>query len=149
MVYEDSIFGKVIIDDPLAIKIIKNPEFQRLKDILCQGVPDRYYCFKGFSRYEHSIGVYLILKKLNADRKEQIAGLLHDISHKAFSHIYDWIIKDYTKNGDLEDTQDNLHANFLDKSTIKNILLDYELDPNEIFDLEKICSSFRGAGENL
>jgi hypothetical protein len=137
MIYQDSIFGKTLIDDPLVVEIIHNPEFQRLRKIVCQGVPDKYYCFRGFSRYKHSIGVYLILRKLGAGYKEQIAGLLHDISHKAFSHIYDWMIKDYTKNGDLEDAQDKLHANYIDKSTIRKLLLKNKLDPHEIFDLEK------------
>lgn len=137
MIYEDSIFGSVIIEDPVVIKIIENPEFQRLRKIICQGVPEKYYCFKGFPRYEHSVGVYLILKMLNADYKEQIAGLLHDISHKAFSHVYDWIIKDYTKSGDLEDAQDKLHSTFIDKSSIKQILTEAGLDPSEVFDLDK------------
>lgn len=137
MVYEDSIFGSVVIDNPVVIKIIENPEFQRLKKIICQGVPEKYYCFRGFPRYEHSIGVYLILNKLNADYKEQIAGLLHDISHKAFSHVYDWIIKDYTKNGDSEDAQDKLHSKFIEKSSIKQLLTEANLDPQEIFDLDK------------
>jgi len=137
MIHNDSIFGKVTIEDPLVEEIINNPEFQRLKKIVCQGVPDKYYCFKGFSRHAHSIGVYLILKKLKASYEEQIAGLLHDISHKAFSHVYDLIIKDYTKNGDLDDAQDNLHTSYSDKSTIKKLLLNHRLDPYEIFDLNK------------
>lgn len=137
MIHEDLIFGRAVIEDPLAVKIISNSEFQRLKKIICQGVPGKYYCFRGFSRYDHSIGVYLILKKLNADYREQIAGLLHDISHKAFSHVYDWVIKDYTKNGDMEDAQDNFHTSYIDKSTIKALLLEHDLNPHEIFDLNK------------
>ena len=76
MIHRDPIFGEVSIVDPLVVKIIKNSEFQRLKKLICQGVPDKYYCFKGFTRFDHSIGVYLILNKLNAGYEEQIAGLL-------------------------------------------------------------------------
>jgi uncharacterized protein len=137
MIHWDHIFGKTLINDPLVTRIIENPEFQRLKNLVCQGVPDKYYCNKGFSRYDHSIGVYLILKKLNADYNEQIAGLLHDISHKAFSHVYDWIVKDHTKSGDMEDAQDNLHKSYLDKSSIKKLLIEFHLAPYEVFDLDK------------
>jgi len=137
MVYKDNIFGKVVISDRLASKIIKHPEFQRLKKIACQGIPERYYFTRVFNRFEHSIGVYLILKKINADYKEQIAGLLHDISHKAFSHVYDWVIKDYTKSGNMEDAQDILHATYLNKSTIKKLIIDHGIEPYDLFDLNK------------
>ena len=42
--------------------------------------------------FEHSLGVYLLLRRLGADRREQVAGLLHDISHTAFSHAVDFLI---------------------------------------------------------
>jgi HD superfamily phosphohydrolase len=62
--------------------------------------------------------VLLILNKLGVDYKEQIAGLLHDISHKSFSHVYDWIVKDHTVSGDKEEAQDDLHKIYIRKSSL-------------------------------
>ena len=55
------------------------------------------------SRLEHSIGVMLLIKTLGGTELEQIAGLLHDISHTAFSHVGDYIVdnKDETYHEQL------------------------------------------------
>jgi HD superfamily phosphohydrolase len=43
------------------------------------------------NRFEHSLGVCFLLRKLGASLEEQAAGLVHDISHTAFSHVVDYI----------------------------------------------------------
>jgi hypothetical protein len=95
-----------------------------LKDISQLGMPDKYYHIKGFSRYEHSLGVRILLKNLGAGLEEQIAGLLHDVSHPPFSHVIDWVIGDPTK----EDYQDRIHEDFLKSSEIPNILQEHGFD---------------------
>jgi uncharacterized protein len=134
MLIEDPIYGKQLIKDNLIEALITCGEFTRLKKLNCNGVPDKYYNFTGYSRFDHSIGVYLLLGRFGATYKEQVAGLLHDISHKAFSHIYDWVIKDQSVKGDQEDAQDKLHPGMV-KSKIAEILGSAGFVPSEIFDL--------------
>ena len=95
---------KEIIEEKVLIDLIDSPSVQRLKDISQFGVPDKYYFRKGYSRFEHSTGVFILLKKLGASLEEQVAGLLHDVSHTAFSHVVDWISGDPTKENYQDDT---------------------------------------------
>lgn len=50
------------------------------------------------TRLEHSIGVMLLIRKLGGSELEQIAGLLHDISHTAFSHVGDYVFGNTEEN---------------------------------------------------
>ena len=43
------------------------------------------------SRLEHSIGTMLLVERLGGSLKEQIAALLHDVSHTVFSHVIDHV----------------------------------------------------------
>lgn len=134
MIVEDPIYGRNAIKDELIKSLINCAEFQRLKRLNCNGVPDKYYYFNGFSRYDHSLGVYFLLVRFGASYKEQVAGLLHDISHKAFSHVYDWVINDPTVKGDQEDAQDRFHMNMAN-SEAGRIIERFNINPLEIFDL--------------
>jgi hypothetical protein len=80
MIINDKIYGKVKIEEPVLLKLLKSPSVLRLKNISQFGVPDLYYHFKNYSRYEHSVGVMILLRKLGATLEEQVAGLLHDVS---------------------------------------------------------------------
>jgi uncharacterized protein len=127
---KDKVYGSFKITDPILIELLKSKAVLRLKKIRQQGLPkDWLYGFE-FSRYEHSVGVLLLLKKLNASLKEQVAGILHDVSHMAFSHLYDYLIENYD-----ESHGDNIFYDFLKKDKeIKSILKKYNLSLKEIYD---------------
>ena len=100
--------------EPILLKIIDTPEFQRLKNIKQLGVC--YYVFSGAShnRFEHSLGVShlanILMNNLKNKQPElkitdrqillvKIAGLVHDLGHSCFSHFFDnYFIKDKFKN---------------------------------------------------
>ncbi|MBS3080371.1 NUDIX domain-containing protein [Candidatus Pacearchaeota archaeon] len=133
LIIEDKVYGREEIKEKILVELINSKPVQRLRHIFQYGMPDEYYHKKNFSRYEHSIGVMILLRRLNASLKEQIAGLLHDVSHTAFCHVIDWVIGDPSK----EDFQDNNHLNFILNSEIKFILEKYNYGIREIADIDK------------
>lgn len=72
---------------------------------------------------------------LGASLEEQVAGLLHDVSHPAFSHIYDWAIEDPVgKLVRAEDGQDKRHQAFIKSSELPEIISDHGFSVERISD---------------
>ncbi len=62
-----------------------------------------YYQFKYFvSRYDHSLTCALLTYYLTNDKTKTITALLHDISTPCFSHVIDYMNKDYKKQETTE-----------------------------------------------
>jgi hypothetical protein len=133
MKIEDRIYGVFSVEAPVLRELVTTPSFERLQRIAQFGIPDRYYHLKNFSRYEHSLGVMILLAKLGASEAEQVAGLLHDVSHTAFSHVIDWVMGDSLK----EDYQDKHHESVVVNSEIADILRKYGYDPQGIANFER------------
>ena len=114
----DKVYGTIEISEQVLMDLINSPTLQRLKAVHQQGMPKEYYHLPVFSRFDHSVGVLILLKSLNASIEEQIAGLLHDISHTAFSHLVDWVIGNPSK----QDSQDSSYFEVLKNSEIPKIL---------------------------
>ena len=115
-------FGQKI-DCSDVILVINSDVMQRLKHIDQSGGA-RYFGVKlpPFSRYEHSIGVYAVLKKANISKDELVAGLLHDASHTVFSHVGDYIWTDDVNKYTNESYQDKVHLDYLHKGKMDKIL---------------------------
>ena len=128
-ILNDSLYGKHQIDNPILIELLNSNALKRLKKINQLGVPDRYYHKKGFPRYEHSVGVMLLLQILGADEENQIAGLLHDAPHMAFSHVYDYL----DPNTIAKENYHDQHAvKILGQSDVPEILSKYGYDFKDI-----------------
>jgi hypothetical protein len=89
--WNDRVYGDVAIDDPAILAIVATPTVRRLERIRQAGPSALAFPFKTVTRLEHSLGVYLLLRRLGAPLREQVAGLLHDVSHTAFSHAVDFL----------------------------------------------------------
>lgn len=98
MVVTDPLYGDLQIDDHIVTALIETPAFQRLKRINQYGGVNFIYDNFQTTRYEHSIAVYHILRTIGAAYEVQIAGLLHDIGHTAFSHMVDMALESETEN---------------------------------------------------
>ncbi len=127
MIILDGVYGKEEVTEPVLIELINSKPLQRLKNISQFGIPEGYYYLNTFSRFEHSVGVMILLRRLGAGLEEQIAGLLHDVSHTAFSHIVDWVFG----NSLNEDFQDKELKNFISKTNIPEILEKHGYDPSK------------------
>lgn len=126
-----TVFGDIQEENPAILDLINSQAMQRLKQIDQSG-PPAYFVkdYPKFSRYDHSLGVYALLKRYNTPLKEQIAGLTHDASHTAFSHLAD-IIFQSGKNR-TESYQDTIHPWFLKQMHIDDILASYNLSIDDI-----------------
>ena len=132
MKINDVVYGFEEIKNPVLVDLILSSPMQRLKGISQFGIPEKYYHKKTFSRYEHSLGVLILLKRLGASLEEQVAGLLHDVSHSAFSHVIDWLIGDPSK----ENYQDEALLSFIENSKVPKILEKYGFDYKKIANQE-------------
>jgi len=104
-----NLWGDIEVSD-LALRVIDTPHFQRLHYIKQTGMSYKVFPGANTSRFEHSIGVYGITRTLldhlfkkqpelldgcDARRQELIciAGLVHDIGHGPFSHLFDYFLE--------------------------------------------------------
>lgn len=130
MLVEDNVYGEVDIQEPVLIELLNSSSVNRLRGIQQYGIPRQYYEMPGFTRYDHSVGVMVLLKRLGAGLCEQISGLLHDVSHTAFSHVTDYVF------GDSEKAQDARHKGYLLSTELPGILSKYGLDPEHVADID-------------
>lgn len=91
MIIHDSLYGNANIQSSILFDLIRSKPMQRLKNINQAGISGYIIPWKKVSRLDHSIGVMILLKTFSANLKEQIAGLIHDVSHTAFSHVADFV----------------------------------------------------------
>ncbi|NQV13734.1 MAG: HD domain-containing protein [Parcubacteria group bacterium] len=116
MKYQDRIYGSVEIKEPVILELIACPAIQRLKEIDCAGYMRAHFPDIERSRFEHSMGVFLLLRKYNASLEEQIAGLIHDVSHSAFSHCVDYALAAGSQKE--QNHQDNVFDAFVRQTEI-------------------------------
>lgn len=115
----DTIYGTYTVTEPVIIDLIEHPMMQRLREVNQYGFS--YYLDRPlhYNRYDHSVGVFVLLRKYGASECEQIAGFLHDASHGAGSHILDFLFK----SGDgINSYQDDHHEEFLIQSGLADTL---------------------------
>ena len=93
MKINDKIYGLEAINEPVLMDLINSKPIQRLKKIQQAGITGHILKDRDYTRYEHSVGVMILLRKKGASLEEQIQGLLHDVAHTAFSHVVDFIFK--------------------------------------------------------
>lgn len=138
MKYKDRVYGEFEITEPVILELIESAPLQRLKYIDQGGYrplwakPDVDVGKYDHSRFAHSVGVYLLLYRYSASIEEQISGLIHDISHSAFSHCIDYILDSGSEKEHKH--QDDMFDAYIKDTEIPAIIKRYGFDPEHIFD---------------
>ena len=109
----DPLYGSYEIVEPVLLDVLGTAAVQRLRIVLQHGITGLIGVTNPTTRYDHSVGVMLLIRKLGsasgstkASLKEQIAALLHDISHTAFSHVIDYVFGDHDGQGYHEEQKE-------------------------------------------
>ena len=127
MYYDDPVYGTVEIDKPVILDLLNSPCMLRLKKVDQAGFLKHFRPDEDkITRFEHSVGVFLLLKLFGASLEEQIAGLLHDVSHTAFSHCSDYLGSHDDQKKQTH--QDDVFKAFVSASEIPAILTRHKID---------------------
>ena len=132
MTYSDRLYGQIEINEPAILELIACPTLQRLKGVDQGGYFEPYIAGCAHSRFEHSLGVYILLKNQGASLEEQVSGLIHDVSHAAFSHCIDYVLDAGSEKE--HNHQDNIFEAFVRRSEIPAIIKKHGLDLDYILD---------------
>ncbi|KAL3691952.1 hypothetical protein R1sor_005603 [Riccia sorocarpa] len=100
----DNVHRSIYVD-ALSLRFVDTEQFQRLRDVRQLGLCHMVYPGAVHTRFEHSLGTYYLAdqaisriknfqgEELGIERSDlkvvKLAGLLHDIGHGPFSHVFD------------------------------------------------------------
>lgn len=124
---------------PFLREFAEMPQMQRLKQVGmncgCEytGFP-RFRGLKPYSRYDHSIGVALIIWHFTGDIQQTLAGLFHDITTPVFAHVVDFLNGDHLRQ---ESTEAGMEEFLWSAGEIRSRLRKYGLTPMQVSDYHR------------
>ena len=130
--------NNLIISDNFLDKYLESKALLRLKKVgyfcgMDYASKDIYDFPEYISRFDHSLDVALLTYRFTNNKKEAIAGLIHDISTPCFSHVIDYMNKDYsTQESTEEKTSDIVRS---DKYLL-NCLNEDKIDVDEVINFK-------------
>jgi HD superfamily phosphohydrolase len=124
MLLTDRLYGEVEINEPLLLDLLSSASLQRLKGVLQHGISGLIGITRDTTRFEHSVGVMLLVRRLGAGLEQQAAALLHDVSHTAFSHVIDYVFDGH----DSQDYHDLHKGDFVATTDLPRLLAQHGYD---------------------
>ena len=99
---------KQLSDHSFLEGFLKDPLLKRLRSVgyfcgMDYASKDIYNFSEYISRYDHSLNVALLTYYLTKDKTMSLAGLYHDIATPCFSHVIDYMNKDYLRQESTEE----------------------------------------------
>jgi len=132
VIVQDRIYGKLKIKEKVLEEIILSGLLQRLKKISQDGAPHFIQPIRNVNRFEHSIGVWYLSYKFKRPIEEQIACLLHDTPHTAFSHVIDFVVGD-----ENHEFHEKFTEEIIFNSEVPDILKKHGLDLKKVLQKKK------------
>jgi hypothetical protein len=132
MNYYDPIYGLAQVTEPVLLDLLNSAAMLRLKQVLQHGISGLLGVTSPITRFEHSVGVMILVRELGASLTEQIAALLHDVSHTAFSHVIDYVFDGH----DSQSYHDEKKEVYMASTTIPAILAQHGYDWRDVLSEE-------------
>lgn len=133
MIYDDPVYGSITIDEPVLLALLETAVLQRLNGVLQHGISALIGITSPITRLEHSLGAMILVRRLGAALEEQIAALLHDVSHTAFSHVIDYVVDGH----DSQSYHDEKKEEFVAGTEIPAVLARFGYDWHDFIDEER------------
>lgn len=130
MHYHDDVYGSVEITEPVLLDLMASAAMQRLRGVMQHGITGLIGLTASVSRFEHSVGAMLLVRRMGGSVKEQVAALLHDVSHTAFSHVIDYVYDDH----DGQSYHDHHKEAYVAKTELPRILNEHDIGWESILD---------------
>lgn len=119
-----TLYGSDTITEPVLIELLNSQAINRLHRINQYGIMKFILPSQNYTRYQHSVGVLYLLRRYGASLAEQVMGLLHDVSHTAFSHVADFLFDTVQNKYSYQDT---IFEWYVEHTDLKDILERYNL----------------------
>lgn len=124
MHYDDPVYGPFEIAEPVLLDLMQSAAMRRLRDVLQHGISGLVGVTAPITRYDHSLGAMLLVRHLGGALEEQVAALIHDVSHTAFSHVIDYVVGQH----DDQSYHEAIRADFIAGSDLPETLARHGLD---------------------
>lgn len=120
-------------------KYLEVPSLKRIKEVgyFCgmDYASKEIYDFKEYvTRFDHSLTTALLTYKITQNKTYSLAALFHDVGSPCFSHVIDYMNKDYKNQESTEEYNEKIIRN--DKK-LKKLLKEDNIDIEDIIDFKK------------
>ena len=120
-------------------KYLEVPSLKRIKEVgyFCgmDYASKEIYDFKEYvTRFDHSLTTALLTYKITKNKIYSLAALFHDVGSPCFSHVIDYMNKDYKNQESTEEYNEKIIRN---DRKLKKLLKEDNIDIDDIIDFKK------------
>ena len=75
MIYHDTVYGEIEINEAVILDLMGSDSMQRLRGVLQHGISGLIGITSPVTRFDHSVGVMILVRRLGGDLRCQPHGL--------------------------------------------------------------------------